>query len=105
MKKKLLTLFLPFLFSYVNAGYNEHEKKVLVKNCLHYFEKGRILNSYTNKYFISETVERSDEYYEIIYQGKYYNLFFGYKIYDKNIKYIDGSECITINFDNHGEDD
>ena len=100
MQINLLTLILLFLFNQVNAGYNENEKKVLVKNCLHYFEKGKILNSYVNKYSISETVERSDEYYEIIYQGKYYNLFFGYKIYEKNIKYIDGSECITINFDN-----
>lgn len=105
MQTNLLILILLFLFNQVNAGYNENEKKVLVKNCLHYFEKGKILNSYVNKYPISETVERSDEYYEIIYQGKYYNLFFGYKIYEKNIKYIDGSECITINFDNdNGQD-
>ena len=105
MQTNLLILILLFLFNQVNAGYNENEKKVLVKNCLHYFEKGKILNSYVNKYSISETVERSDEYYEIIYQGKYYNLFFGYKIYEKNIKYIDGSECITINFDNdNGQD-
>ena len=90
-----------FLFAHFNgkAGYFENEKKVLLKDCLKYFEKGKKLNIYINRYSIGETVERSDEYYEFIYSGKYYNLFFGYKIYDKKFKYITNSECVTIDFD------
>ena len=99
MKKLLLLIIVLFLPETGETGYFEGEKKVSVRNCLEYFEKGKVLNSYVNKYSISDNVERSDEYYEIVYRGKYYNLYFGYKVYNKNIKYIDGSECVTINFD------
>lgn len=102
--KRILFITLTLLFSFNSyAGYFENEEKVLTKNCLEYFEKGKLLNSYINRYFINETVERSDEYYEISFRGKYYNLFFGYKIYDKKFKYIISSECITIDFDEENE--
>ena len=86
-------------FSRVYCGYFENEKKILVEDCLNIFEKGKLINRYINKYKISKNVERSDEYYEIAYKGKYYNLFFGYKIYDEKFKYVSSSECITIDFD------
>ena len=81
------------------SGYNEVEENILVKDCLRYFEKGKLINQYSNRYSIGKGLERSDEYYEFSHLGKYYNLFFGYKIYDKNFKYIESSECITIDFD------
>ena len=85
------------------SGYNEIEENVLVKDCLRYFEKGKLINKYSNRYSIGKGLERSDEYYEISYLGGYYNLFLGYKIYDKNFKYIESSECITIDFDKNNK--
>ena len=96
---KFFLVFCLIIFSDLHSGYFEGEEKVLMKECLKFFEEGKLLNKYQNKYPISENVERSDEYYEIAHLGNYYNLLFGYKIYDKNIKYITGAECITINFD------
>lgn len=97
--KTLLYCIFQFLPSLAMSGYFEYEEKVPVKDCLKFFEKGKLINKYINKYSINKTVMRSDEYYEFSYLGNYYNLFFGYKIYDNNFKYISGSECITINFD------
>ena len=98
--KKILIVVL-YLVSPTNtqAGYFENEEKILIKNCLKYFEKGKLISRYVNRYYESETVENSDEYYEIAYNGKYYNIFFGYKIYEKKFKYIVKSECVTIDFD------
>ena len=92
----LIILLFPY---YGRTGYFKNEKKVLIKDCLEYFEKGKVLNTYVNRYFIREKVERSDEYYEISFDGKYYNLFFGYRVYDNKFKYIVNSECVTIDFD------
>ena len=64
MKKLLLSIIVLFLPVTAETGYFEGEKKISVRNCLEYFEKGKLLNSYINKYSISDTVERSDEYYE-----------------------------------------
>lgn len=97
--KTLIFCIFQFLPFETLSGYFENEEKVPVKDCLKFFEKGKLINKYVNKYSISKTVIRSDEYYEFSYLGNYYNLFFGYKIYDNNFKYINGSECVTINFD------
>ena len=102
MLKKFITittLITFFAFSDGFSGFFEGEKRVLVEDCLKFYEKGKLLNRYINRYFINEKVERSDEYYEISYRGGYYNLFLGYKIYEKNMKYIVNSECVTIDFD------
>lgn len=99
MQKKVIFVFFLFLSSKVFAGFFENEQRVSVKDCQKYYEKSKIINKYVNKYKLSETLERSDEYYEFAHLGNYYNLFFGYKIYDKNFKYIVNSECITIDFD------
>ena len=65
------------------SGYNEIEENVLVKDCLRYFEKGKLINSYSNRYSIGKGLERSDEYYEFSYHGKYYNLFLDTKFLTK----------------------
>ena len=99
VKKILIVVLYLIAPTYMQAGYFENEEKILVKNCLKYFEKGKLITSYVNKYSESETVENSDEYYEIAYNGRYYNIFFGYKIYEKKFKYIVKAECVTIDFD------
>ena len=105
--KKLCIIFVNILWvltpNLLLSGYNEIEENVLVKDCLRYFEKGKLINNYSNRYSIGKGLERSDEYYEFSYLGKYYNLFFGYKIFDKNFKYIESSECITIDFDKNNK--
>lgn len=98
--KILLSIIFSFaLYCNVQAGFLENEEKILVKNCIEHFEKGKLLNKYINRYSINDNTERSDEYYEILYLGNYYNLLFGYKIYDKKFKFIINSECVTIDFD------